>query len=72
MDFVIGDNMAIEVKPVKEVRNRDLKGLRAFCEEKSSFKHRIIVSFEKKTRLIEGKFLVLPYKEFLKKLWKSV
>lgn len=71
VDFIIGDNTAIEVKAGKEIRNRDLKGLKALCEEKS-FQHKIIVSLsEKKPRLIEKQFLVLPYKTFLKQLWNK-
>ena len=71
VDFVVGDDMAIEVKTKKEVHKRDLKGLKALCEE-INFKHKIIVSLcEKKSRLIENQFLVLPYKTFLKKLWSK-
>ena len=70
VDFVVGDNLMVEVKSSEEVRPRDLKGFRALCEEKS-FAHKVIVSFEKKPRLIEQKFLVLPYKIFLKKLWSK-
>ena len=71
VDFIVGDNLAIEVKTGKEVRSRDLKGLRAICEE-ISFKYKIIVSlFEKKPRLMEKQFLVLPYKTFLKQLWSN-
>ena len=71
VDFIVGDDLAIEVKTGKEVRSRDLKGLRAICEE-ISFKYKIIVSlFEKKPRLMEKQFLVLPYKTFLKQLWSN-
>ena len=70
VDFVIGDNLAVEVKAVEEVRDRDLKGLKALCEE-ISFPHRIVVSFEKKPRLTEQKILILPYGKFLKKLWNK-
>lgn len=70
VDFVVGDNMAVEVKAAQEVRSRDLKGLKALCEE-GPFPHRIVVSFEKKPRLTEQKILVLPYREFLKRLWNG-
>ena len=68
VDFVIGDNLAVEVK-AGEVRARDLKGLKAINEE-TFFKHKIIVSLkEKRPRLLEEQYLILPYKIFLKKLW---
>ena len=70
VDFVIGDNLVVEAKASKEVRPRDLKGLKAICEE-ISFQYKIIVSLEDKPRLMEQKFLVLPYKVFLEKLWKK-
>jgi len=71
VDFVIGDNFAVEVKAGKEIRSRDLKGLKALLEE-APLKHKIIVSLSEQTsRLIEKQFLVLPYKTFLKKLWNK-
>ena len=70
VDFVVGDNLAIEVKASRTVRTRDLKGMKALCEE-GPFPYKIIVSLEPRPRLIENQFLVLPYKEFLKKLWKK-
>ena len=71
VDFVIGDNFAVEVKAGKEIRSRDLKGLKALSEE-VPLKYKIIVSLSEKTpRLIEKQFLVLPYKIFLKKLWSK-
>jgi len=71
VDFVIGDNFAVEVKAGKEIRPRDLKGLKALLEE-TPLKYKIIVSLsEQKSRLIEKQFLVLPYKTFLKKLWNK-
>ena len=70
VDFVVGDNLAVEVKAVKEVRPRDLRGLKALCEE-IPFRHKIIVSFEERPRLINQSFLVLPYKDFLERLWKG-
>lgn len=71
VDFIVGDNLAIEVKSGREVRPRDLTGLKALSEE-ITLKYKIIVSLsEKKPRLIDKQFLVLPYKTFLKKLWSK-
>ena len=70
VDFVIGDDVAIEVKAGEEIHDRDLKGLKALCEE-VPFRHKIIVSLTKRARLIDNQFLVLPYKKFLEKLWNK-
>ena len=68
VDFVIGDDTAIEVKASSSIGKEDLKGLKALSEE-MKLKNKIIVSFEKTSRLIEGQFLSLHYSDFLKKLW---
>ena len=68
VDFVIGDDTAIEVKASSSIGKEDLKGLKALSEE-MKLKNKIIVSFEKTSRLIEGQFLSLHYIDFLKKLW---
>ena len=70
VDFVIGDNLAIEAKASHEVRKRDLKGLRALCEE-IPFQSKLVVSLEKKPRLLEDGILILPWRDFLKKLWRK-
>ena len=70
VDFVVGDNLAVEVKASKEVRKKDLKGLKALNEERP-FKHKIVVCLETSPRLTEKNILILPYKSFLKKLWKK-
>ena len=68
VDFVVGDNLAVEVKAKTRIQKKDLKGLKALCEEKP-FKHKIIVSLEDTARLTEDNILILPYKNFLQKLW---
>ena len=70
VDFVVGDSLAVEAKAVKEVRRRDIKGLKALCEE-IPFRHRIVVSLEDRPRLTDGGILILPYRDFLKKLWNK-
>ena len=70
VDFVIGDHIAIEVKASHEVRKRDLKGLKALCEE-IPFPHKLVVSLEKKPRLLEEGILIFPWQDFLNKLWRK-
>ena len=70
VDFIIGDNLAVEVKTSSHIQKKDLKNLKALCEE-VNFKYKIIVSQESRPRLVENEFLILPYKTFLKKLWRK-
>lgn len=70
VDFVIGDHVLVEVKASASVRDRDLKGLKALSEERA-FPHRVVVCLEEVPRLIEDGILILPYREFLAKLWKG-
>ena len=70
VDFVIGEILAVEVKASSYIQKRDLKNLKVLSAE-VQFKHKIIVSLEDRTRLVENKILILPYKIFLKKLWNK-
>jgi len=67
VDFIIGDEIAIEVKASYMVSSKHLKGLRLISEE-IPFKHKIVVSMDPTPRLIDD-ILILPYKEFLSQLW---
>ena len=69
VDFILGWELAIEVKATKTVGKDDLKGLRALKEE-GSFKKYVLVCLEKETRHIEG-IEVIFWKDFLKKLWNN-
>jgi predicted AAA+ superfamily ATPase len=67
VDFLIGDEVAIEVKSSKQISDRDLKGLKALQEEGliDSF---YLVSQDPVPRLKDGIF-ILPWDVFLTKLW---
>jgi hypothetical protein len=67
VDFIIGDDLAIEVKGTDFVQNKHLKGLKAISEE-IKFKHKLVVSMDSKPRLVDG-ITILPYREFLNNLW---
>lgn len=68
VDFILGDHeTAIEVKASKNVASHHMKGLKSFQEEYKT-KHSIIVSLDPKPRLSDG-ILILPWKDFLEKLW---
>ena len=67
VDFIVGDNLAIEVKASKRVNSTDLRGLKAIANE-APFKFRIVVCFETTSRIVDG-VLIMPWFEFLDKLW---
>lgn len=68
VDFILGDHeVAIEVKGTTNVQTRHLKGLRSFSEE-YEVQQLIVVSNDPVARII-GDVTVLPWKQFLQKLW---
>lgn len=68
VDAVIGDaRVAIEIKSVEEVKNRHLKGLKAFGEEYPQSR-RIVVSLDRINRRIDD-IECIYVKNFLAQLW---
>lgn len=70
VDFVIGDEIAIEVKATCNATSHNLIGLRRIGEEKD-FRHRILVCREVTPRLTDEGILILPWQDFLHKLWSN-
>lgn len=69
VDFILGDHeIAIEVKGVDQVSQHHLKGIKAF-EEEYTTKKKMIVSMDSKPRQLDSGILVLPWEQFLQKLW---
>lgn len=68
VDLIIGDKIAIEIKSTDLVQDKHLKGLRALKEEKLIKKY-IVVSLDKTERTAKDEIKILPWKQFLKKLW---
>ncbi len=68
VDFVIGDEVAVEVKAKSLVSPRDLKGLHALSED-LTLRGKILVCTEREPRRVEGNIEVLPVETFLRKLW---
>lgn len=67
VDFLIGDQTAIEVKSARKVSERDLKGLR-LLEEEGRFQNFILVSQD--SQMAEfGNMKVMHYTNFLDALW---
>lgn len=70
VDFVLaGGAVAIEVKGASRLENADLKGLKAFREEYSP--GRSIVVCNEPVKRTRDHIEILPWREFLDKLWKG-
>lgn len=67
VDFILDEEIAIEVKAINLVADKHLRGLKSLAEERS-LKRQILVSRDKKYRRI-GKIEIYPYQLFLEKLW---
>lgn len=70
VDFVVGDDVAIEVKASPRVSRGDLKGLLALSEE-VRLRRRVVVSAEQRARTTDEGVLVLPVAEFFERLWND-
>lgn len=68
VDFIIGDEMAIEVKATDLVQDRHLKGLRALKEEGLN-KEYCVVSCDQTKRVTDDGITIYPWREFLSRLW---
>ena len=75
VDFILGEgDVAIEVKIKKEVHKQDIKGLIAFKEENPKCTCYVISQDPRPRKMtIEniGEIFILPYKEFLDRLWND-
>ncbi|MDE3269674.1 MAG: AAA family ATPase [Pseudomonadota bacterium] len=67
VDFLVGEELAIEVKTTTAVSNRDLKGLQALAEEKVFAKLYLISNDPLPAK--HGNIRCLPWQTFLDKLW---
>jgi len=69
VDFLIGDNIAIEVKGTTMVKEKHCRGLNALAED-IELDSKIIISLDSKRRLL-GDIEIIPYREFLQLLWEN-
>jgi len=68
VDFILGDHeAAIEVKATHAAHDRHMKGLKAFSQE-YKVKQSILVTCDERPKITNG-VLVLPWKDFLGRLW---
>ncbi len=69
VDFVIGDELAVEVKSTSLVNERQIKGLIRIGEE-VAFKHKLVVSMDPTERTVHG-VRIVPWKLFVNRLWSG-
>jgi uncharacterized protein len=69
VDFILNEELAIEVKSSKNIQPKHLKGLKALKEEKI-FKRYIVVCQEEKARQTTDGIEILPWRDFLSELWQ--
>ena len=68
VDFLVGDDVGIEVKATRHVTPRDLRGLRALSDD-IGLKSRVVVCLEARERVTDDGITVLPVSTFLRRLW---
>ncbi|HOW59391.1 MAG TPA: ATP-binding protein [Candidatus Omnitrophota bacterium] len=70
VDFILGEKeAAVEIKSGK-VHEGDLRGLRALLED-GPVKKAVVVCTEREPRSIPGGIEILPWQEFLERLWSG-
>jgi predicted AAA+ superfamily ATPase len=70
VDFILNDmEIAIEAKSSDKVTSDHLKNLKELKKDFPKIKSRIVVSMEKQIRTTDDGITILPYQEFIKRLW---
>lgn len=69
VDFVLGHNVAVEIKSTEEINSKHLRGLNAFSEEYPGMK-RFLVSRDPTPKKYEG-VRAVPWTQFLEELWSG-
>ena len=65
--MIVGQHLAIEIKPTKMIQSKHLKGIKALREEQL-IQHYAVVSHDPTQRIVDG-ITIYPWKLFLEKLW---
>jgi len=70
VDFIVGDlEVAIECKGIDRVRPDDLRGLRELRKEHPKLGRALLVSHEPRVRKTEDGIEILPFEDFVHRLW---
>ena len=71
VDFILGDMLvAIEIKTSQRVHEGDIRGLQALGET-HQVKRRLLISFEKEPKIMNGNIECLPWEMFIQLLWDN-
>jgi predicted AAA+ superfamily ATPase len=70
VDFLVGDDLAIEVKASRRITQADVRGLVALNED-VPLRQRIVVSMEPRERTTDEGVRILPVDAFLSALWQD-
>jgi len=69
VDFILGEKeLAVEVKASNRIHEGDCRGLRALLQD-GPVKKAVIVSLERQPRFLDLGIEVIPWKEFILRLW---
>lgn len=72
VDFIVGDmELAVEVKSSQKIKTDHLKGLRQLKVEYPEVQQLVVVCLEPKARRTDDGILILPYHDFVERLWKN-
>lgn len=69
VDFIVADQLAVEVKATGRLALADLRGLRALREE-GKLKSYVCVTLDPEPRVVDG-ISILPLRLFLERLWSG-
>lgn len=70
VDFILGDmDVAIEAKSGRRITDDHLRGLRSVIEDHPRIRRRIVVCGEDKARITEDGIAILPFRDFVSRLW---
>lgn len=70
VDLVLGTDLAVEIKSSNLIQEKHLKGIRALKEE-GIHQRFIVVSLDSHKRITEDGIEIMPWEDFLDKLWKN-
>ena len=63
--------IAIEAKSSDKITSDHLKNLKELKKDFPKIKSRIVVSMERQIRTTDDGIVILPYQEFIKRLWSG-
>jgi len=68
VDFILGNQIAVEVKTTTMIDSHHTKNIRALMEE-GMLKSYYVVSFDQKKRITNENISIIPWQDFIDELW---